>query len=243
MKYLVFGGASTLAQELIKKINEAGNEACAVLHCNSAVHEKAVYIENCDIADSDSVCRTINQVKNCFGIPNHLIICAGASEYHSFLEDELSQWYRVFNINYCGAVNAIFYCSRLMNTQPGEYSITVIGSGYGERHIPFLSSYCASKGALSSLVSTLSTELALKGIRINLVTPGIFPSQMTAPYINNEYYIQQLLGHIPDGQIGDAEKLASIVYFLTSADARHINGANIVVDGGMLNLIEGGIKR
>ncbi len=243
MKYLIFGGASTLAQELIKKINEAGNEVCGILHHNSNVGERALYIEGCNIEDESSVCQTIEEVKECFGLPNHVIICSGVSQYHDFIKDDLNQWYNVFNTNYYGAVNVIYHCSRLMCTQPGDHSIIVVGSGYGERHIPYLSSYCAAKGALTSLVSTLSTELSLKGIRINIVTPGLFPSQMTVQFIRNRNYIKQLLNHIPDGRLGSPEEIASIILFLTSAEAKHINGANIVVDGGMLNLIEGGIRR
>ena len=66
---------------------------------------------------------------------------------------------------------------------------------------------------------------------------------MTDDFIRNEKYTKQLLKHIPDGMFGNAVDLAKFIIFLAGETCRHINGANFIIDGGMLNVIEGGIEK
>ena len=244
MKFLIFGASGTLGQSLVSLIKNRGDDVCGVLHKSRYDNLiEAQYIFNCDVSDIDSVDNALEEVKRTFGIPDHIISCVGVSLYHDFINDDINEWYKTFNTNFCGAVNIVHYAAKLFATSEKRGSITLVGSGYSERHIPFLSSYCVGKGSIVSLVKVLSTELALKDIRINVVTPGLFPSQMTQEFVDNKKYIDQLLKHIPDGTLGNSEDIANLILFLTSESCKHINGANLVIDGGMLNVIEGGIER
>ena len=243
MKYIIFGAGSTLAQTTIKKLLNRGDEVCGVLHHNiSSGLCEIPYICNVDMSNPSITKKKKKKTEHLFGIPDHFISCVGKSKYHNFTNDSLQQWYKVFEANYYSCVNTTYIATQLLQKHDNGGSIVVIGSGYGIRHIPYLSSYCASKGALLSFVRTLSTELGGR-IRINLVTPGLFPSNMTKEFIENNKYIEQLLAHIPDKRIGNADEISDTILFLTSNSAKHINGAEIIVDGGMLNLIEGGIIR
>lgn len=244
MKYLVFGAASTLAQAIIAELIQQNQEVAGVLHHkNDGSLIDIPYFTDYDISDTSSIKNLTESIKKTWGIPDHVINCAGKSAYHDFISDDIEDWYNTFNVNFSGSVN-VSYCAAVLlaeNTNGG--SIVLVGSGYGSRHIPYLSSYCVSKGALQPLVRTLSTELARKNIRINLVTPGIFPSNMTKGFLANKSYTDQLIEHIPDRRYGTAEEIARVILFLTTNEARHINGAEFVIDGGMLNLVEGGIVR
>ena len=244
MKYLIFGASGTLGQSLIAIAKERGDDVCGVLHKSYDEHLiKTQYIYNCDVSDIDSVKNALEQVRCSFGVPDHIISCVGESVYHDFINDDIKKWYKTYSTNFNGAVNITHCVSKLLVERGKSGSIILIGSGYSERHIPFLSSYCVGKGSLVSLVKVLSTELARKGIRINVVTPGLFPSNMTKEFVDNKKYISQLLKHIPDGKLGNSDDLANFILFLTAESCGHINGANIVIDGGMLNVIEGGIER
>ncbi len=242
MKVLIFGAGSTLAQAIIDKLVKNGDEVCGVLHGDKLdTLINIPYISNIDVSDQSQMLTLEQMIREQFGVPNHVINCVGISEYHDFVNGKLDDYYRVFRVNYDSSVNSCYVGARMMATHGG--AITLVGSGYGHRHIPLLSSYCASKGALSSLVRVLSVELAMVGVRINLVTPGIFPSQMTEPFLSNDNYTKQLINHIPDRSFGSAEMVAEAILFLGSDKATHINGTDLVIDGGMLNLIEGGITR
>ena len=231
MNYLVFGASGTLGQAVISQIVANGDEFVGVVRADK--YDGLIegnYVYNCDVSDADAVERSLTNIKNTCGVPDHVISCVGKSERHDFVADSLESWKDIFNVNYMGAVNMIHYASKCMIEAGKSGSIILIGSGYGERCVPFLSSYCAGKGALAALVKVLSTELAQKNIRINLVTPGLFPSRMTKGFVQNENYIKQLLKHIPDGMLGNVDDLAKLIVFLTSKACRHINGAKIVVD-------------
>ena len=244
MKYVIFGAGSTLGQAIAIELLKNNHYVCGILHHdkdNSLVD--IPYITFCDVCNIDTMNNLSKIIKQIFGIPDHIIFCVGVSKYHNFINDKLNDWYDIFNVNFCGAVNTAYCSAQLLSKNTNGGSIILIGSGYGNRHIPYLSSYCVAKGSMLSLVKTLSTELATQKIRINLVTPGIFPSNMTKVFLANHKYTSQLINHIPDREYGSADDLAKIIIFLTSNEARHINGAEIIVDGGMLNLIEGGIIR
>ena len=245
MVYLVIGSSGTLGQALIKKLSEnKDSSVLAVLHrsiSNDLLRKPNIhYYENIDVNDRKALEHFFSGLKQ---IPESIFYCAGVTQSFDFAKDNLEEWDKVFNTNFGGAVNVCHFASKVMIENELKGSITLVGSGYGERHIPYLSSYCVSKGAMVSLVKTLSTELALNNIRINIVTPGLFPSKMTKPFIANKKYVDQLMKHIPDGKLGTAEDLADVIIFLSSDSAKHINGANIIFDGGMLNLLEGGIVR
>ena len=158
MKYLIFGAASTLGQTLITQLLDRGDQVCGILHRTQTTDlVPANYIENCDICDLPRMKAVESQIRDDFGIPDHVINCAGKSTYHDFIADDLQNWYDTFAVNFSGSVNVSHCAARLLAENPQGGSIILVGSGYGTRHIPYLSSYCVSKGALLPLVKTLST--------------------------------------------------------------------------------------
>lgn len=70
-----------------------------------------------------------------------------------------------------------------------------------------------------------------KGIRVNALAPGFFPSEMSDQF--PEGYIESQLPRVPAGRPGDPEELAAAVVFLASPAAAYVTGATLVVDGGL----------
>lgn len=96
--------------------------------------------------------------------------------------------------------------------------------------------YCAAKGALSSCVRALATELAPRGIRVNAVCPSNVKTPMFdagAGRLGDEASRAALLKRQPLG-IGQPEQVAWPICFLLSAAASFITGVNLPVDGGYL---------
>ncbi len=93
--------------------------------------------------------------------------------------------------------------------------------------------YAASKAGLFGLTHDLAAQwTARKGIRVNAIAPGFFPSEMTDQY--PEDYIADRTRHIPSARAGDPEELAATVVFLASDAAGYITGATLPVDGGLI---------
>lgn len=93
--------------------------------------------------------------------------------------------------------------------------------------------YSASKAGLDGLTRDLASQwTARKGIRVNSVAPGFFPSEMTEQYPAG--YLDSRIGTVAAGRVGDPEELAAAVVFLASDAAGYISGATIPVDGGLV---------
>jgi NAD(P)-dependent dehydrogenase (short-subunit alcohol dehydrogenase family) len=71
----------------------------------------------------------------------------------------------------------------------------------------------------------------VKGIRVNALAPGFFPSEMTDEY--RPGYLDGQLGRVPMGRTGDPEELTAALVFLASDASSYVNGQTLVVDGGL----------
>lgn len=93
--------------------------------------------------------------------------------------------------------------------------------------------YSAAKAGVLGLTRDLAAQLGPKGIRVNAVLPGVFPSEQTEHYSDN-YKAKIIAARIPLGRIGDPEDVAAVVCFLASDAAAYVTGVSLPVDGGVL---------
>ncbi len=93
--------------------------------------------------------------------------------------------------------------------------------------------YAASKAALHHLTREMAAELAPRGIAVNTIVPGWFPTNMTAPFRRSESEAEAVDAGVPLGRIGAPSDIAGVVVFLSSLASAYITGAEIVVDGGL----------
>jgi NAD(P)-dependent dehydrogenase (short-subunit alcohol dehydrogenase family) len=122
-------------------------------------------------------------------------------------------------------------CGRAM--KPGS-SIINIGSvlGFTTANLP-QAAYSSSKAALVGLTRDLAQQwTGRKGIRVNLIAPGFFLSEMTDQY--HDGYIDTQMRRVLAGRPGDPVELAAAVIFLASDAAQYITGISLPVDGGYL---------
>jgi NAD(P)-dependent dehydrogenase (short-subunit alcohol dehydrogenase family) len=92
--------------------------------------------------------------------------------------------------------------------------------------------YSASKAALLGLTRDLAQQwTGRKGIRVNAICPGFFPSEMTDQYLPG--YLDKVMERVLVGRAGDPEEFAATVVFLAGAGSGYITGQTIVVDGGV----------
>ena len=105
----------------------------------------------------------------------------------------------------------------------------------GLKSHPYSAAYCASKGGVVMLTKALAVEFGRKGLRINCLCPGGIETPLLSQFQLPEGVPQAALMRIaPLGRHGQPEEVAGTIAFLASDDATYINGATIVVDGGMI---------
>jgi NAD(P)-dependent dehydrogenase (short-subunit alcohol dehydrogenase family) len=94
-------------------------------------------------------------------------------------------------------------------------------------------SYAASKAALHQLSRVLAADLAESHITVNVISPGYFPTQMTAHIREDEAEMAKYLARIPLARLGCADDIAGACLFLASRAGSYLTGAVIALDGGM----------
>ena len=95
--------------------------------------------------------------------------------------------------------------------------------------------YSAAKAGLLGLTRDMAAQWAPRGIRVNAILPGVFPSEATAHY-SESYKAKVIAARIPLGRIGDPSDVAAAVVFLAGDSAAYITGVSLPVDGGVLLL-------
>ncbi|MFZ8916088.1 MAG: SDR family NAD(P)-dependent oxidoreductase [Ilumatobacteraceae bacterium] len=174
------------------------------------------------------VARTVAEV----GVPRVLVNNAGIG-YKVPVETEELDWFReAMEVN----VTAIWHLSKLCAPHmidAGSGNIVNIASMFGmvgaspvkQAH------YCASKGAVINLSRELGLQWARKGVRVNSLCPGWFPSEMTAA-MDDEASMNFVRTMSPIPRLGELGELDGALLLLASDAASFMVGSSVVVDGG-----------
>lgn len=102
--------------------------------------------------------------------------------------------------------------------------------------------YTAAKSAVQSFIKTFAAECTSKNIRVNGVSPGYIKTNifnntgLTSDQI--ESTVENITSTLPFKRFGTPDEIAGTVLFLASAEATYIHGAEIIVDGGLSNVMQ-----
>jgi 3-oxoacyl-[acyl-carrier protein] reductase len=117
-------------------------------------------------------------------------------------------------------------------------NIICIGSRAASTGAPRIPAYAAVKAATVSMIKSLSREVARRGIRANVVSPGdiIFPGGSWDKVREEDGKLwNAIVRENPFRRLGEPEEIADVVAFVASARASFMTGANVLVDGGATN--------
>ncbi len=93
-------------------------------------------------------------------------------------------------------------------------------------------SYCASKGAVVNLTRELGAQWGRKGVRVNALAPGWFPSEMTGDMFDDDASMDYVNRNCPMGRGGDPSELDGALLFLAADASSYVTGQVLTVDGG-----------
>ena len=189
-----------------------------------------------DIAEPGLADRVLDAAVSRFGQADVLVNDAASYPDGTLLEMPAAAWERVFAVNVTGTflMTQAFarHCAGRGATGAAVVSIST-GSARSPR--PGGAAYGASKAAVETMSKVFAMELGPHGIRVNVVSPGYIDVRGWSeayPDRAPEDLRAALVRSIPLGQAGHPRDIASAVLFLASADAGHITGAVLEVDGG-----------
>jgi len=110
--------------------------------------------------------------------------------------------------------------------------ILAVSSLGATRALPQYTAIGASKGALEALIRHLAVELAPRGIRANVLTPGPVATEAWQAVPDADARLAEAARRAPSGRLVSAEEVAMCAQFLCSPAAAAVNGQSLVVDGG-----------
>ncbi|EZH67304.1 hypothetical protein DH09_05040 [Bacillaceae bacterium JMAK1] len=108
--------------------------------------------------------------------------------------------------------------------------IVIISSIWGEVGASMEVLYSTAKGAQLAFVKALAKEVAISGITVNAVSPGVVETNMMTSFTADEK--EELASRIPAGTFGTPEQIASACAYLLTEDAAYVNGHVFSINGG-----------
>ncbi len=228
--------ASRLAQEGARVVvnHPRGEEDAAREVVNEIVGDggDAVAIQ-ADVADNGQVQNMIETAIKHLGRLDILVNNAGICPFVEWFDMTEEIWRRVQDVN----LNGAFYCSqaasRVMRDQGQGGRIISMSSISALVGGGFQTHYTPTKAGIRSLMQSLAIVLGPYGITCNSILPGAILTDINRAYFDQPGQIQKDTGRIPVGRLGTPKDIAGVVAFLASEDASYINGADILVDGGL----------
>ena len=239
---VVTGASSGLGVAFARALAEAGADVALgarrvdrmkdVAAAVEALGRRAVVVAT-DVTKPEDATALVEAAVGELGKVDVLVNNAGVGTSVPSTREAPDDFRAVVDVNLMGAYWMAQACARVM--QPGS-SIVNIGSVLGSTTAPGVpqAAYAASKAAIIGLTRELAQQwTGRKGIRVNAVAPGYFPSEMTDQF-PPEYLEGVVATRIPIGRMGDPDECASVVVFLASDAASYISGVLLPVDGGLL---------
>jgi NAD(P)-dependent dehydrogenase (short-subunit alcohol dehydrogenase family) len=185
------------------------------------------------IGDSEAA---MAEIAEALGGIDILFVNAGVGGFAPITEVTEEFWDGIHNVNLRGAFFAVQKALPLLRDGG---SIVITGSIGSVAAVPGNVAYAAAKAGLRAVARIIGKELLPRRIRVNMVSPGptdteIFKRGVSAEEI--EGMRAMLSDVVPIGRMGTSEEIARAVLFLASDEASFINGVDLYVDGGCVEL-------
>jgi L-rhamnose 1-dehydrogenase len=210
----------------------ADQASAEVLSEIAALGRRASAIEG-DIGNPATAQRIVDAAVEHFGRIDVLASNAGICPFHSFLDLHPEVFERTMAVNLHGAFYVTQAVARQMKKQGhggaiiATSSISALVGGGQQAH------YTPTKAGVHSLMQSCAIALGPYGIRCNSVLPGTIATDLNKEDLSSPEKLAYIKRRIPLGRLGEPKDVADAVVFLASDMARYINGAALLVDGGL----------
>jgi 3-oxoacyl-[acyl-carrier protein] reductase len=187
-----------------------------------------------DASTDEGVAMTLDAVRRTRGELHGLVNVAGGAAPSTWMPATRvtrSDWRQLFIDN----LETTFFMSQAIAAElkarkrPG--SIVSISSISGMNTAPFHIAYGTAKAAIVAVTRTMAVELALDGIRVNAVAPGVTETPASGTYVDDDP--ERDLRAIAMGRRGRPREIAGVIIFLLSDLSSYITGQTLLVDGGL----------
>ncbi len=240
---LITGGTSGIGLETARQflaegatVAITGRDGKALERAQAELGEETLAIR-CDAGDIDAQRDLAQTLAQQWPRLDVLYINAGDVSHRQLQDWDEASWDQLMATNLKGP---FFLIQALLPLLANPASVILCGSASAHIGLAQSSAYAASKAGLLSLARTLSAELAVRGIRVNGMSPGPTEtpalSKLGLSPEQQRVMQEQIRKLVPIGRMGMPWELAKAVVFLASDESRFVVGTELLVDGGVASL-------
>lgn len=184
-----------------------------------------------DASKLDDLDRVAAAVRDERGVVDIVVSNAGFTEQASIDTLTPEHFDKTFNLMARGPV---FLVQKLLPMMTGGGSIVLVSSAMHVMGIPGHTAYAATKAALRSYARTWAAEFKDRGIRVNMLSPGVTDTPiLDSQSATRADLVKMYQSMVPLGRLARAEEIASAALFLASDQSSYVTGADLMADGGI----------
>lgn len=195
-----------------------------------AMGRRAPIVE-ADISDPVAGRKMMREAIAALGDLDILVANAGTNLRKPFLEFTDAEWDYIHAVNLRGYFLCAQEAIRHMVPRGRGGRIIFVSSANQKQVDPYMAPYCASKGGVMQLASSLAIEFAPNHITCNCIAPGMIVSDITRTIFTGEA-AKRHATRTPMQRLGQSEECAGAAVYFASDDAAYVTGTSIYIDGG-----------
>ena len=233
---LVTGASGGIGAEIARALHAAGatvglsGTRVEPLEALAANLGGRAHVLPCNLSVAEEVEALVKRAAEAMGSVDILVNNAGITRDGLVMRMSDDDWASVLDVNLTSTFRLCRAAIRgMMKARWGR--IVNVGSVVGTTGNGGQVNYAASKAGLLGLSKSLASEVASRGITVNVVSPGFIATAMTDKL--NEAQKTAILGAVPAGRMGEPADIAAAVLYLASQEAAYVTGATLHVNGGM----------
>lgn len=205
------------AQKVEKEINEEGFN-----------HTLSLAL---DVAQKEQHYQVLETIVNHFGSLDIMVNGAGINGSTPYLDIKEKEWNAIMDSQIKGTFLGCQVYGEYM-LKKGKGNIINISSASAGPPLSKAFTYSAAKAAIKNLTQNLGREWGTKGVRVNAIRPGFFPTEWNLKNFIDEDRKKAILGHTAMQRFGTPDELTGAILWLASDASGFVTGTEIAVDGG-----------
>jgi NAD(P)-dependent dehydrogenase (short-subunit alcohol dehydrogenase family) len=239
---VITGGGRGLGEQIAEGFAEAGANVVLCSRKEEACVEVAEKLKElgvetlalkCDVTNPEDVNKVVKAALDKFGRIDILVNNSGASWGAPAEDMPLEAWHKVMNVNVTGTFLMSQAVGKVMIEQQSGKIINIASvAGLRGSNPKFMNAigYNASKGAVITFTKDLAVKWGPKGIHVNAIAPGFFPTKMSKGLLDKG--AEAILEGTPLRKFGTENDLKGVALLLAAPASDFMTGEIIVVDGG-----------
>lgn len=237
-KALVTGGSRGIGRAIVLGLAQQGVSVASIFNRESEDVDNLrkelgqlggdSYLVQADVADPGDVQRVTDEVRDRYGQLDIVVNNAGVVSHRTIEDLELEEWRRVIDTNLTGLY---LVTKGVVGILAEGSSVIIIGSAVALRGMVGRTHYASSKAGAIGFTRALCKEIGPRGIRVNLIAPGIIETDQVSGL--TEEGRARYAGLAALNRLGSPDDIAGVALFLASDLSQFVSGMTINVDGGI----------